>query len=74
MLIWAGLIEAFFSQWHEPVMPYALKIAFGLVELTLLILFLSKRPPAKTAAGARFFSEPILPRPCRRAIAMHYSA
>lgn len=43
MLVWAGVVEAFFSQWHEPVMPYALKIGFGLVELTLLLLFLSKR-------------------------------
>jgi hypothetical protein len=43
LLVWAGLIEAFFSQWHEPVIPYALKIGFGLAELTLLGLFLSKR-------------------------------
>jgi uncharacterized membrane protein SpoIIM required for sporulation len=43
MLVWAGLIEAFFSQWHEPVMPYSLKIAFGLVEFVILVLFLSKR-------------------------------
>ena len=42
MLVWAGLIEAFFSQFHEPVLPYSLKIAFGLVELTLLVLFLIK--------------------------------
>jgi uncharacterized membrane protein SpoIIM required for sporulation len=48
MLVWAGLVEAFFSQWHEPVMPYALKIAFGLVELTLLVLFLSKRSNEQT--------------------------
>ena len=47
MLVWAGLIEAFFSQWHEPVMPYALKIGFGLVELTVLVLFLSKRSAEK---------------------------
>ncbi|HZJ38824.1 MAG TPA: stage II sporulation protein M [Chthoniobacterales bacterium] len=43
LLVWAGVIEASFSQWHEPVMPYGLKIGFGLVELTLLVLFLSKR-------------------------------
>ncbi len=43
MLVWAGLVEAFFSQWHEPVMPYSLKIGFGLIELMLLGLFLSKR-------------------------------
>jgi len=40
MLVWAGLIESFFSQYHEPVLPYALKISFGLCELLLLILFL----------------------------------
>jgi uncharacterized membrane protein SpoIIM required for sporulation/L-rhamnose mutarotase len=42
MLIWAGLVESFFSQYHEPVMPYMVKITFGLVELTVLILFLWK--------------------------------
>jgi uncharacterized membrane protein SpoIIM required for sporulation len=41
-LVWAGFIEAFLSQYHEPVIPYAVKIAFGLVELVLLILYLSK--------------------------------
>jgi uncharacterized membrane protein SpoIIM required for sporulation len=42
MLVWAGLIEAFLSQYHEPVIPYSAKIAFGCVELILLCLFLSK--------------------------------
>ncbi len=42
MLVWAGLVEAFFSQYHEPVLPYEVKIGFGIVELFLLILFLSK--------------------------------
>ncbi len=42
MLVWAGFIEAFFSQYHEPVIPYEVKIGFGIVELTLLILFLWK--------------------------------
>jgi uncharacterized membrane protein SpoIIM required for sporulation len=40
MLVWAGLVEAFISQYHQPVIPYALKIAFGLSELTALALFL----------------------------------
>ena len=40
MLIWAGIIEAFFSQYHEPVMPYAVKIGFGVFELIILALFL----------------------------------
>jgi uncharacterized membrane protein SpoIIM required for sporulation len=42
MLIWAGFIESFLSQYHEPVIPYVAKIAFGCVELTLLFMFLSK--------------------------------
>ncbi|HLX69563.1 MAG TPA: stage II sporulation protein M, partial [Verrucomicrobiae bacterium] len=42
MLVWAGFIEAFLSQYHEPVIPYDFKIGFGLVELTLLWVFLSK--------------------------------
>jgi uncharacterized membrane protein SpoIIM required for sporulation len=42
MLIWAGFIEAFLSQYHEPVIPYSIKIAFGCVELILLFLFLAK--------------------------------
>jgi uncharacterized membrane protein SpoIIM required for sporulation len=41
-LVWAGIIEGFLSQYHEPVIPYVAKIAFGLVELTALVLFLSK--------------------------------
>ena len=42
MLIWAGLVEAFLSQYHEPVLPYWVKIGFGVVELILLILFFSR--------------------------------
>ena len=41
MLVWAGIIEAFFSQYHEPVIPYAGKIGFGVLELLMLILFFS---------------------------------
>ena len=41
MLIWAGLIEAFISQYHEPVLPYSAKIAFGIAELILLAWFFS---------------------------------
>ncbi len=39
MLVWAGIIEAFVSQYHQPVLPYALKIAFGAVEITLLTAY-----------------------------------
>jgi uncharacterized membrane protein SpoIIM required for sporulation len=42
LLVWAGIVEAFFSQYHEPFVPYDLKIGFGIVELALLILFLAK--------------------------------
>jgi uncharacterized membrane protein SpoIIM required for sporulation len=44
MLVWAGAVEAFFSQFHEPVLPYALKILFGVIELAALVLFLSRKP------------------------------
>jgi uncharacterized membrane protein SpoIIM required for sporulation len=42
LLVWAGVVEAFFSQYHEPVLPYSVKIAFGTVELLLLVLFLNR--------------------------------
>jgi uncharacterized membrane protein SpoIIM required for sporulation len=40
LLVWAGLVEAFLSQYHRPVVPYSLKIGFGIAELILLLLFL----------------------------------
>jgi uncharacterized membrane protein SpoIIM required for sporulation len=52
MLVWAGIVEAFFSQLHEPVLPYALKIAFGIVELTLLFLYLGWSGRARTDAAS----------------------
>ncbi len=42
LLVWAGFIEAFLSQYHEPIIPYDVKIGFGLIELVLLFLFLTK--------------------------------
>jgi uncharacterized membrane protein SpoIIM required for sporulation len=42
MLVWAGLVESFLSQYHEPVIPYGLKISFGLAEAALLTLFLTR--------------------------------
>lgn len=39
MLVWAGIVEAFFSQYHEPIMPYWVKISFGTVELAVLTAF-----------------------------------
>ena len=40
LLIWAGIIESFLSQYHAPVVPYFAKIAFGILELALLMLYL----------------------------------
>lgn len=40
LLVWAGFVEAFLSQYHEPVIPYWVKISFGFGELVLLVLFL----------------------------------
>jgi uncharacterized membrane protein SpoIIM required for sporulation len=42
MLAWAGFIEAFLSQYHEPIVPYAAKIGLGCVEFVLLILYLTR--------------------------------
>lgn len=42
LLVWAGIIEAFLSQRHEPEIPYSVKIAFGVIELAALCLFLSR--------------------------------
>lgn len=41
LLVWAGIVESFFSQYHEPLVPYWLKIGFGTAELLILTLFLS---------------------------------
>ena len=40
MLIWAGIVESFLSQYHEPVISYGTKIAFGVVEAGLLTFYL----------------------------------
>jgi uncharacterized membrane protein SpoIIM required for sporulation len=42
MLVWAGIVEAFLSQYHEPVIPYGMKIAFGFAEAALLTRFLTR--------------------------------
>ena len=42
MLAWAGFIEAFLSQYHEPIVPYAAKIALGCAEFVLLTLYLTR--------------------------------
>lgn len=53
MLVWAGLVEAFLSQYHEPVLPYAVKIAFGVTEFAALVWYLGWAGRERTAeAGA----------------------
>jgi uncharacterized membrane protein SpoIIM required for sporulation len=42
MLVWAGFVEAFLSQYHQPVVPYSAKIAFGTVEAALLCFYLAR--------------------------------
>ncbi len=39
MLLWAGFVEAFFSQYHEPRISYNLKIIFGSIQLILVVIF-----------------------------------
>jgi len=57
LLIWAGIVEAFFSQYHQPILPYQFKIVFGLLELVALVAFLGKRNfpvlPLRKVAGVR---------------------
>jgi uncharacterized membrane protein SpoIIM required for sporulation len=40
LLVWAGIIESFVSQYHQPVLPYSLKIGFGLCEMLALAGYL----------------------------------
>ena len=42
MLVWAGIVEAFVSQYHQPALPYSLKIAMGCVEFAVLVVWLSR--------------------------------
>jgi hypothetical protein len=41
LLIWAGIIEAFLSQYHQPTIAYSSKIIFGLIELFLFTFYLA---------------------------------
>jgi uncharacterized membrane protein SpoIIM required for sporulation len=53
LLVWAGFVEAFLSQYHEPIIPYSVKIAFGIVELILLFLFLAKSGTSQVSENHR---------------------
>ena len=35
------MVEAFISQYHQPVLPYSLKIGFGICQLAALAGFLA---------------------------------
>ena len=50
LLVWAGIVEAFFSQYHEPIIPYNVKIGFGALQLVLLFSYLG-------FSGRKFKSE-----------------
>ena len=41
MLVWAGFVESFLSQTHEPVLTYATKISIGVVEFAALVSYLT---------------------------------
>ena len=53
MLVWAGLMEAFFSQHHAPVLPYGLKVAVAAAELVLLTIYLLMIGRREIATEAR---------------------
>ena len=52
MLVWAGTMEAFFSQHHAPVLPYGFKVAVGVAELVLLTVYLLLIGRRETGADA----------------------
>jgi uncharacterized membrane protein SpoIIM required for sporulation len=54
MLVWAGLMEAFFSQHHAPVLPYAFKVAVAAAELVLLTIYLLTVGRREIAVEARY--------------------
>lgn len=41
LLIWAGVIESFMSQYHEPIISYSAKITFGFLQLCTLVAYLT---------------------------------
>lgn len=53
LLVWAGLIESFLSQHHEPAVPYVVKIAFGTAQLAALIWWLSRSGAGAAEAGKK---------------------
>ena len=66
LLVWAGFVEAFLSQYHEPVISYELKIAFGIIELILLTLFLARSGAERRSPTRRDVAPPDTNAPDRR--------
>lgn len=60
MLVWAGIVEACLSQYHEPIISYGYKIAFGSIQLVLLILFLSLSGREKSQAAKDELKPPTM--------------
>ena len=52
MLVWAGTMEAFFSQHQAPALPYGFKVAVGAAELVLLTIYLLLIGRRTTGANA----------------------
>lgn len=52
MLGWAGIMEAFFSQHHAPVLPYAFKVTVAGAELVMLTIYLVLIGKRETGAQA----------------------
>jgi uncharacterized membrane protein SpoIIM required for sporulation len=55
MLVWAGLMEAFVSQHHAPVLPYGFKVAVAAAELVLLTIYLLMIGQREIGTEARSF-------------------
>jgi uncharacterized membrane protein SpoIIM required for sporulation len=53
MLVWAGIVESYLSQYHEPAIPYWLKISFGVVEGGLLVFYYGFSGRAKIVKEVR---------------------
>lgn len=72
LLVWAGFVEAFLSQHHEPTLPYVAKIAFGILELAALILFFAAcGRPSPRAGGVEPESGSLEALPARNPGAVH---
>ncbi len=52
LLVWAGIIESFLSQHHEPAVPYWAKIAFGTAQLAALVWWLARSGAGVDAQAA----------------------